>query len=77
MQTAEAIGPALAEARCNLKAEIVRTGYKTYTEFAQDVEIHRVYLSKVLNGHMHPSPALQRRIAKCLGLTMRELRELL
>ena len=63
--------------RGKLKGRVFESGYETLTVFAEEVGIHRVYLSQVLNGITFPSPALQRRLAEKLGLTLRELRELL
>ena len=63
--------------RFKLKARVIESGYESFTGFAEEVGIHRVYLSQVLNGHAFPSPALQRKLAERLGLTIRELRELL
>jgi transcriptional regulator with XRE-family HTH domain len=66
-----------AQVRYGLKAKVIGEGYKTYIDVAGRLGIHRVYLSQVLNGHIWPSGALQRRIASELGLTLRELQELL
>lgn len=63
--------------RNDLKAEIFRAGYKTFQDFAARVEIHPVMLSKVVNGHLFPSPNLQRRMARQLGLTLLQLKNLL
>jgi transcriptional regulator with XRE-family HTH domain len=63
--------------RYKLKARVVEAGYPTYTDFAESIEVHRVYLSKILNGHEFPSPNMQRKLAAELGLTIKELRELL
>ncbi len=63
--------------RFRLKARIFEVGYRTFQDFATKVRIHPVMLSKILNGHLFPSPKLQRRMAGELGLTLRELRELL
>lgn len=63
--------------RYKLKARVIESGYPTYTDFAGRLGIHRVYLSKILNGHEFPSPNMQRKLAAELGLTLRELKELL
>ncbi len=70
-------GTATPCVRFRLKARIFEVGYRTYQDFATKVVIHPVMLSKVLNGHLFPGPSLQKRIAEELGLTLRELRELL
>ena len=77
MQRAEIIDTAIPEPRYQLKGKIFEAGYNSFTDFAKAVDIHRVYLSQVLNGHAFPSPALQRRIASVLGLSLRELKRLL
>lgn len=63
--------------RYKLKARIFEVGYCTFQDFAAGVNIHPVMLSKIVNGHLFPSPKLQRRMAEELGLTIREMRELL
>ena len=70
-------GTATPCVRFRLKARIFEVGYRTFRDFATKVGMHPVMLSKVLNGHLFPGPSLQRRIAEELGLTLRELRELL
>ena len=63
--------------RYRLKARIIGAGYPSYTDFANEINIHRVWLSKVLNGHEFPSPTLQRRMAEELGLSLKELKAML
>ncbi len=70
-------GVAVPSVRFCLKARIFEAGYHTFKDFAGKVGIHPVLLSKIVNGHIFPSPGLQKRIAEELGLTLRELRELL
>jgi transcriptional regulator with XRE-family HTH domain len=60
-----------------LKAKVFEVGYPTFADFADKLGIHRVYLSKIVNGHEWPSPNVQRKLAAELGLTLKELRELL
>lgn len=67
----------IAPARFELKARVVAAGYRTYREFAEKLEIDPTRLSRVLNGHEFPSRAVQRRLARELGITLRELRALL
>lgn len=63
--------------RFGLKARIFEAGYRTFKDFASSVGTHPVELSRVVNGHLFPTARLQRRMAEELGLTLRELRELL
>ncbi len=63
--------------RQRLKGSIFIAGYKNFSVFAECLGVHRAYLSKVLNGHEHPSPNIQRKMAAELGLTLVELKELL
>lgn len=66
-------GTAMPLKRFGLKARVIGSGYESFTDFAEEVGVHRVYLSQVLNGHSFPSPALQRKMAAKLGLSLREL----
>ena len=63
--------------RFKLKAKVIESGYPTFLEFAEKIGIHRVYLSKILNGHEWPSPNIQGKLAEQLGLSIRQLREML
>lgn len=63
--------------RYGLKSLVVAAGYPTYAAFAHSINVHPVHLSKILNGHEHPSANVQRKLAAELGLTLKELRELL
>ena len=71
------IGTATPMVRLRLKARVYEAGYPTFQELAYNLKIHPTMLSKVLNGHEFPSPALQRKLAERLALTIKELRELL
>jgi transcriptional regulator with XRE-family HTH domain len=75
--TAIMIGTEPAQMRFRLKAKVIEAGYPTFSEFAGKLGVHRVYLSKILNGHEFPSPNMQQKLAKELGLTLLELRGLL
>jgi len=63
--------------RFRLKAKVIESGYSTFLEFAEKIGVHRVHLSMVLNGHLFPSAYMQHRLAEELGLTIKELRDLL
>lgn len=70
-------GIAIPTVRYRLKARIFECGFKTFIEFSRRVEVHPTYLSRILNGWDFPSPTLQKRMAEELGLTFKEMRELL
>jgi len=71
------IGPIAPQVRFAIKAEIQRAGFKTYAALAERIGINPTTLSKILNGHEFPGPSVQKRLARELGLTLRELRNLL
>lgn len=77
METSQIVDTSLPTVRYRLKAKVIESGYHTFSEFADQLNVHRVYLSKILNGHEFPSPSFQRRLAEKLGLTIRELTGLL
>lgn len=66
-----------AQTRFQLKARVIGAGFPTYSSFAEKIGIHRVSLSKILNGHEWPSPNVQRKMAEELALSIQELRSLL
>jgi len=63
--------------RYTLKADIIRAGYRTMSEFADEIDASLTRLSRVIHGWEFPSPELQMRIAKGLGITIKQLRGLL
>ena len=63
--------------RLALMSEIRRAGYRWNKELCPIVKISEVRLSKILRGYEVPSPSVQRKLAEALGLTIRELVELL
>ena len=67
----------IAPARFELKARVVAVGYRTYREFAEKLEIDPTRLSRVLNGHEFPSRTVQKRLARELGITLKDLRAML
>jgi transcriptional regulator with XRE-family HTH domain len=77
MQTTATIDTESARVRFGLKAKVIEVGYPTFTDFAEKLGVHRVYLSKILNGHEFPSPNMQQKLSRELGLTVRQLKELL
>jgi len=63
--------------RFQLKAEIVRSGHRTLSDFAKEVRTNVPRLSRIVSGYELPGPKLQRKMAECLGITLGELKELL
>ncbi len=63
--------------RYTLKAEIIKAGFRSISEFAIAIGATNGRLSRTIRGWEFPSPGLQRRIAKGLRITVRELAELL
>jgi transcriptional regulator with XRE-family HTH domain len=63
--------------RFKLKAEIVRCGYRTLSEFASEINCPQSILSRVVCGYELPSPSLANRIAEALGIDLKNLRELM
>jgi transcriptional regulator with XRE-family HTH domain len=76
-QELTAIDTASPEPRYTLKGNVVAAGFRTYREFAETVGVHPATLSQVLNGHLWPGPTLQKRMARELGLSLRQLKEML
>ena len=60
-----------------LKGRIHEAGFKTIGGFAGRVGAHISTISRIVNGWEVPSPGLQERMAKELGLTIGELGRLL
>ena len=77
MYQAETVDAQPAKPRFELKALVISSGFKHFYAFAEKVGIHPVTLSRIVNGHEFPSPNMQRKLASELGLTIKELRELL
>jgi predicted ATP-dependent Lon-type protease len=63
--------------RFALKAEIIKSGYRTLSEFANAIDSDIARLSRVIKGWEIPGPSLQNAITQRLGLTLDELAELL
>jgi transcriptional regulator with XRE-family HTH domain len=70
-------GTASPTRRTALKGTIYLAGYDQMRDFAKDIGVSAVRVSAYLNGREFPAPSTQRRMAKCLGLTIKELGELL
>jgi len=63
--------------RYTLKAEIIKAGFRTISEFAIAIGATNGRLSRTTRGWEYPSPGLQRRITKGLRITLKELEKLL
>jgi hypothetical protein len=63
--------------RYQLKARMVLSGYRTNNAFADHLRTDPARVSRILNGWEHPSPKLAQKMALSLGITLKELRELL
>ena len=59
------------------KAKIISKGYWTLTEFSGKIGISMPIISRVVSGLEFPGATHQKKIAGALGLTLRELGELL
>jgi hypothetical protein len=63
--------------RFKLKGAIHSARYKSLLEFAKAINSCESTVSMVVNGWRFPSPQIQRKMAEAMGITIRELRELL
>ncbi|UCG11482.1 MAG: hypothetical protein JSU72_13165 [Deltaproteobacteria bacterium] len=63
--------------RFELKGKIHASGYRTISEFANAINVDVGQVSRCINGWLFPGPTLQRAMARQLGLTLKQLRELL
>jgi len=65
------------ELRYNLKAKIINKGFWTLKKFSGATGINSPILSRVVSGWEIPTAEQQKSIAGALGITLRELGELL
>jgi hypothetical protein len=72
-----ALETATPTVRWELRARIVRAGYRYYSRFAEKIGIDKARLSRILGGHEYPSKRVQRVICDELNLTLAELKRLL
>lgn len=63
--------------RFALRAKIHEAGYRTLTEFSQAVGTNLPLVSKICSGWELPSVPLSRKMAKKLGITLREFERIL
>ncbi len=76
-QEAQNSDPITPKFRYALKAEIIKAGYRTLTDFSTEIGVDLARISKIVSGWELPGPHLQRTMAECLGITLTELKELL
>ncbi len=60
-----------------LKGKIHTKGFRTLREFGEFTDTDYSSLSRIINGWEIPSPNIQKRIARALGITTTDLHELL
>jgi len=60
-----------------LKSKIIESGYRTIGQFAETNGLNQAVLSMILNGWRVAGNGHQKKLASGLGITLRELRELL
>jgi len=65
------------EFRYDLKAAIIKAGYKTLTDFSKKAKVDLPTVSRIVSGRQIPGPLVQKNLAQCLGITLRELRGLI
>lgn len=63
--------------RYALRARIHQAGYRSLTEFSRELGVNVSRISRICSGWELPSRALSRKIAEELGMTMRELKDVL
>ena len=63
--------------RFALKALIISEGYRTLTEFSGAAGVNLPIISRIVSGREIPGAKHQKRIADTLGISLRELGELL
>jgi len=68
--------PTKPKFRYNLKAAIIGAGYKNLTDFSTSIEIDLARVSRIICGWEYPSVAFQKKTAKALGITLKELQAL-
>jgi hypothetical protein len=76
MEAAE-VRASLPAYKFGLRAAIVNCGYRTLGEFADQFGIPRPILSEIVNGWRLPNAKYQRILSRALGLSLKELCELL
>ena len=70
-------GPFRPKYRYELKAELVRRGFKSNREAAEAMGYSVATVGSLVNGWRMPSPDVQGRLCKLLGCGFMELKELI
>ena len=65
------------EYRYKLKGAIIARGYKSASDFARAAGFTDAHLNSIINAWRYPSPLIQQKICKGLGVNVKELQELL
>lgn len=63
--------------RYPLRAKISEVGYRTITAYAEDVGVDLARISRIVSGWELPSLRLARKMAKALGITIKEFGDLI
>jgi len=63
--------------RYDLKALIIKAGYRNLTDFCRKSEIDLPRISRIIGGWELPGPGLQKNMTQTLGITLEELKALL
>ncbi len=63
--------------RYGLKSQIIKSGYRTLTDFSKALDTDLPRISRIVSGWEIPGPHLQQNMAEGLGITLHELKELL
>ena len=63
--------------RFNLKSKIIETGYKNIREFSDESGIGLPKLSRIIRGWEIPSTNIQNKMARALGISLKDFQKLL
>jgi transcriptional regulator with XRE-family HTH domain len=65
------------ETRFKLWGEAIKCGYRSQVEFARASGVSRTTMNQVICGYVFPRPPLVKRMARALGMTIKQVEELL
>lgn len=77
MAAIKVIGTLSPKFRYDLKSQIIKSGYKTLTDFSKALDTDLPRISRIVSGWEIPGPNLQQNMAKTLGITLKEFRDFL